>query len=213
MEAWICTTCGTQFDPSDEQPSRCPICSDERQFLSPAGQGWTTLDALRQGHFTRMRQHEPDLIGFGMVPEFAIGQRALLLRTPSGNLLWDCISLLDPATVQVILTLGCLIGIAISHPHYYTTMVEWAQAFGCPVHLHAADRNWVVRSDLALRFWGGDANEVLPGVTLIRAGGHFPGGTVLHWRDGAERKGALLSGDILRVTPDGNVSFMWSYPN
>ncbi len=58
-----------------------------------------------------------------------------------------------------------------------------------------------MRSDPALRFWGGETNAVLPGVTLIRAGDHFPGGTVLHWRDGAEGQGALLSGDILQVTP------------
>ena len=41
----------------------------------------------------------------------------------------------------------------------------------------------------------------------------FPGGTVLHWSAGANGRGALLSGDILQVTPDGFVSFMYSYPN
>jgi glyoxylase-like metal-dependent hydrolase (beta-lactamase superfamily II) len=55
--------------------------------------------------------------------------------------------------------------------------------------------------------------ELAPGLTLLRGGGHFPGGTVLHWRDGAEGRGVLLSGDILQVTPDRMVSFMFSYPN
>ncbi len=213
MEASICTVCGTQFQPSEAPPPRCPICTDARQFVPRAGQGWTTLGRLQHTHFTTMREQEPDLIGLGMAPKFAIGQRALLLRTSSGNLLWDCISLLDPATMQAVAALGGLAGIAISHPHYYTTMVEWAQAFGCPVHLHAADRKWVMREDPALRFWDGETNTVLPGVTLIHAGGHFAGSTVLHWRDGAQGRAALLSGDILQVTPDGNVSFMWSYPN
>ena len=36
---------------------------------------------------------------------------------------------------------------------------------------------------------------------------------MLHWADGADGKGALLSGDIATVTPDGNLSFMRSYPN
>jgi hypothetical protein len=37
---------------------------------------------------------------------------------------------------------------------------------------------------------------------------------VLHWRDGANGKGALLSGDIIQVVPDTRwVSFMYSYPN
>ena len=54
-------------------------------------------------------------------PDFAIAQRALLIRTPAGNFLWDCIALIDDATVDLIKGLGGLAGIAISHPHYYTT--------------------------------------------------------------------------------------------
>jgi hypothetical protein len=52
------------------------------------------------------------------------------------------------------------------------------------------------------------------GVTLVRLGGHFPGGAVLHWAAGADGRGAVLSGDILQVAPDTRrVSFQWSYPN
>ena len=62
-------------------------------------------------------------------------------------------------------------------------------------------------------FWEGEEKELAPGVRLIRGGGHFPGGTIFHWNHGAEGRGALLTGDILQVTPDGMVSFMFSYPN
>ena len=52
------------------------------------------------------------------------------------------------------------------------------------------------------------------GLTLIRCGGHFEGGSVLHWAGGAGGKGALLSGDIIEVAADRRwVSFMYSYPN
>src|SRR5437764_1394848 len=52
------------------------------------------------------------------------------------------------------------------------------------------------------------------GTRLLRLGGHFEGGTVLHWPQGNEGRGTLLSGDILQVVPDRrHVSFMWSYPN
>ena len=213
MAAFICTTCATQFAPSPEPPPLCPICSDERQYVNRDGQAWTTLEALRAQHRTTLRQQEPGLVGIGTEPSFGIGQRALLLRTPAGHVLWDCVALLDPFVVDMLRALGGLAGIAISHPHYYTSMVEWAAAFDCPVHLHAADRRWVMREDDRLRFWDTETNEILPGATLIRAGGHFAGGTVLHWRDGAGGKGALLSGDIAQVTPDRHASFMWSYPN
>ncbi len=93
-------------------------------------------------------------------------------------------------------------------------MADWAEAFGAPIHLHAADREWVQRPSAAIRFWEGETEAILPGVTLIRLGGHFAGGTVLHWAEGADGAGALLVGDILQVTPGADrVSFMWSYPN
>ena len=213
MTAFICTACATQFEPSDNPPPLCPVCSDQRQYVSPAGQAWTTPEALRRDHFTTVREQERDLAGLGIEPKFGIGQRALLLRTAAGNVLWDCIALLDPGVADMVRGLGGLAGIAISHPHYYTSMVEWARAFDCPIHLHAADRRWVMRGDPRIHFWDGETRRLLPGVTLIRAGGHFAGGTVLHWRDGAGGRGAMLSGDILQVTPDHHASFMWSFPN
>jgi glyoxylase-like metal-dependent hydrolase (beta-lactamase superfamily II) len=131
-------------------------------------------------------RREGELIGIGTSPSFGIGQRALLVRTRHGNVLWDCISLIDDAIVDIVNALGGVEAIAISHPHYYTTMVEWSAAFGgIPVYLHAADRRWIMRSAPCLQLWTEPTREILPGVTLIRVGGHFDGGTVLHWADGA----------------------------
>ena len=143
MHAFLCTACGTQYPPSPTVPAKCIICEDERQYVPPTGQGWTTLTALAARSFNSYRQHEPGVIGIGTQPHFAIGQRALLIRTADGNILWDCIAMLDEATVTVVKALGGLKAIAISHPHFYTTMVDWSRAFGAvPIHLHAADRDW-----------------------------------------------------------------------
>jgi glyoxylase-like metal-dependent hydrolase (beta-lactamase superfamily II) len=210
----ICKACGTQYPEATQPPGSCAICDDPRQFVPKSGQEWTTLEKLRMGHRNAFRQYEPDLIGIGTMPEFAIGQRALLLRTRHGNFLWDCISLIDDATVEIVAALGGLRGIAISHPHYYTTMLEWSDAFsGAPIYLHAADREWVMQAGAAIEFWEGERKELAPGITLIHCGGHFAGGAVLHWAEGAAARGVLLSGDILQVTPDGMVTFMYSYPN
>jgi hypothetical protein len=102
----------------------CRICSDARQFTAKSGQEWTTLEKLRASHRNGFRQYERNLIGIGTVPEWAIEQRALFLQTAQGNFLWDCISLLDEATVEIISALGGLRGIAISHPHYYDAGIE-----------------------------------------------------------------------------------------
>ncbi len=212
--AFICATCGTQFPPSVEPPAACPICSDERQYVADTGQRWTTLAQLRRTHRNMFQRLEPNLYGIGSAPQFAIGQRALLIRTPAGNVLWDCISLLDDATIDVITALGGLKAIAISHPHFYTTMVEWARVFNVPVHLHAANRQWVMRPDPAIRFWEGETQDLLPGIRLTRVGGHFAGSSVLTWDAGAAGRGALLSGDMPQVVSDRRyVSFMRSYPN
>ena len=42
----------------------------------------------------------------GLGAGFAIGQRAILVRTPGGNLLWDCVATLNGATVTMIMALG-----------------------------------------------------------------------------------------------------------
>jgi glyoxylase-like metal-dependent hydrolase (beta-lactamase superfamily II) len=211
---FICRACGTQFPESAEPPDSCAICTDSRQFIPPSGQEWTTLEELRAGHRNSFQQYGPDLIGIGTTPDFAIGQRALLLRTTHGNFLWDCISLLDDATIEMVRAVGGLRGIAISHPHFYSSMLEWSRAFGnAPIYLHAADRQWVMRRGDTIEFWDGPRKEIAPGVMLVHCGGHFAGGTVLHWANGANGRGALLTGDIIQVTPDGFVSFMYSYPN
>jgi len=212
MPLSICTACGTQYPESAAPPAQCLVCVEERQYVPPRGQGWTTLEALAQSHMNGFREYDTGLIGIGA--GFAIGQRALLVRTGRGNLLWDCVATLDAATVTLIKGLGGIQAIAISHPHFYTTMVEWARAFDCPVYLNAADSQWVMRPDPAIQFWQGDTHRLWDGVTLIRCGGHFPGGTVMHWADGANGRGIVCAGDILSVTTDRKwVSFMRSYPN
>ena len=220
MENFICVQCGTQFGETAEPPSRCAICEDERQFVRRTGQEWTTLERLRADHHNRLQDEAPWLLGIGTEPEFAIGQRALLLQSPSGNLLWDCISLLSDETIAEVNARGGIRAIAISHPHFYSSMIEWADRFDAQIFLHAADREWVVRPAGAgsrIQFWEGSTLSLWDGLTLINLGGHFEGGTALHWpaasRDGGS-KGALLTGDIITVVQDRRyVSFMRSYPN
>ena len=221
MLAFICAECGTQFAPSDSPPDGCAICQEERQYVNPRGQGWMTLEQMRGSgkpwlatHRNAFGRYEPELFGIGTEPGVGIGQRALLLRTPRGNVLWDCIAFIDDATIEIVGALGGIAAIAISHPHYYTSMVEWSHAFDAPILLHLDDRQWVMRPDPTIEFWEGETKEIVSGVTLIRTGGHFTGSTVLHWAADASGKGALLSGDTVQVVgPDKTASFMWSYPN
>ena len=216
----LCVTCGTQFAESESPPARCPVCEDERQFVGWAGQAWSTLEDLRVDHRLAIKDEGDGLLGLGCEPKFAIGQRALLVPAAAGdrpgrNVLWDCISLIDDAAVRLIEALGGLSAIAISHPHYYATMVEWSRAFGgVPIYLHADERAWVMRPDQAVVLWEGEQLEIGEGLTLLRLGGHFAGAQVLHWAGGADGRGALLAGDILQVVQDRRfVSFMYSYPN
>lgn len=214
MPHFICATCGAQYAETAAPPAQCVICEEERQYVPPRGQVWTTLDKIQRGHNNEWHEYEPGVTGIGSQPDFAIAQRALLVGTPGGNILWDCISLLDDATITTIKARGGLKAIAISHPHFYTSMVEWARAFDCPVYLHAADREWVLRPDPVVQFWEGETKPLWDGVTLVRCGGHFPGGTVMHWAGGANGKGVVCAGDILTVATDRKwLSFMRSYPN
>src|SRR5437667_7191841 len=145
MENFICVQCGTQFSETSKPPLRCPICEDERQFVRHSGQEWTTLKRLAADHRNRLEEEALRLLGIGTGPEFAIGQRALLVQSPGGNLLWDCITLLDDKTVAEVNARGGIRAIAVSHPHFYSGMVEWADRFDAQIFLHAQDRQWVMR--------------------------------------------------------------------
>lgn len=199
----LCVTCGTQFLPDDRPPQRCPICEDERQFVGLQGQQWTTLDRLQKSHRNTIYQEAEGIWGILTVPQFGIGQRALLVSTSQGNILWDCVSLINPDTVELIRALGGISAIAISHPHYYTSMVEWSRAFGgVPIYLHEDDRDWVQRPDPVIRFWKGDTYSLAQNLTLIHLGGHFPGFQVLHAASVENGQGAIFSGDQPQVCPD-----------
>lgn len=215
MPKFMCKTCGVQQAETAVPPTNCPICDDERQYVPESGQAWTTFEALADDHKNELREEEPNLLGIGVEPKFAIGQRALLVQSSAGNVLWDCVSLLDAPTIARVKALGGISAIALSHPHYYSAIVEWSEAFGdVPIYIHAQDRQWVQRPSKAIEFWEGDTLKLLPEMTLINCGGHFAGSTVLHWSAGAQGQGALLTGDTIYVVADRRfVTFMYSYPN
>ncbi len=215
-QAWICVTCGVQYPMSLEPPAECPICEDERQYVGWNGQQWTTMAELAaSGRHNTLTEEEPGLMNLGTEPKIAIGQRALIVRTPHGNVMWDCVSYVDDASVAALREIGGLSAIAISHPHFYSAMTTWSAAFeDCPVYIPSADREWVQFPGPGVTHWDGDAIEILPGITLIKTGGHFAGAQVLHWSAGAGGRGALLTGDSITVVQDRRwVSFMYSYPN
>jgi hypothetical protein len=213
VPAWICVTCGVQQRDTPEPPDGCAICADERQYVGWGGQRWTTMARLAGGHTVIIREEEPDLLGVGLEPAFAIGQRALLVRTPGGNVLWDCVSLLDDEARARVAELGGISAICMSHPHFYAANVEFADAFDARILIPRADRQWIQRPSPRIEFFDEEA-EPVPGLTLARIGGHFDGAAVLHWPAGSQGRGALLTGDTITVVQDRDwVSFMWSYPN
>ena len=213
-DCFICITCGVQFPATAVPPNECPICVDERQYVRHAGQAWTTIEEMGSTHQNIVDELESRLYGIRTEPSFAIGQQACLIQSEHGNVLWDCISFIDDETVARVGQLGGIDKIGISHPHFYASAVEWAARFDAAVYLHEADREWVMRPSSRIRFWDGAQLEIQPGITLVHAGGHFAGSSVCHWADGAEQKGALLTGDTIHVVRDRRwVTFMRSYPN
>ena len=216
MENYICRTCGVEFAESAEPPPVCPVCEDERQYVGWDGQKWTTMGELKSsGYRNEIKEEEPGLLGIGIDPSFSIGQRALLVQTDQGNVMYDCVSYLDDGAKETVNAGGGIHSMCFSHPHFYDSMVTWSHAFGnSAIYVPEADREFVMRPDPLIRYWDGSPLELMPGVTLIQCGGHFPGSAVLHWAAGAEGKGALLVGDTLTVVMDRRfVSFMTSYPN
>lgn len=216
MNRYICETCGVQYEHSTEEPKQCTICSEERQFISVNGQTWTTLDKLISSKIYKnnINLEENGLFSVKTSPAFGIGQTAYLIQEKDFNLLWDCITYIDQTTIEKIEELGGIDAIALSHPHYYSSQVEWAEAFNASIYIHEDDREWITRPSDKIIFWSGESLTLQNGLTLYRTGGHFKGATVLEWKNGYHQKGILFVGDIIRVVADRNwVTFMYSYPN
>ena len=214
MSSWTCEQCGAHFPDTREPPRACPICEDERQYVNWAGQRWLAREELARTHKLVWRD-DLGVPGIGVEPSFAIGQRALLLREDDGCVMWDCVPMVTPEAVDHVRTVGGLKAIAVSHPHYYGAVADWSEAFGnVPVYLHGDDAQWVTRPHSSIVAWRGESRRISDDILLLRAGGHFAGGTVLHWRAGAEGRGALFTGDVVMVAMDRrSVSFMYSFPN
>jgi len=216
LKNFICETCGVQYESSIEAPKQCLICEEGRQFVRSKGQVWTTLEKLIEvGTYSNIiKLQEEGLHSIKTNPSFGIGQTAYLVQDKNYNLLWDCITYIDQSTISHINKLGGIDAIALSHPHYYSSQVEWAETFDAPIYIHEDDKEWVTRTSEKIIFWSGESLELQEGLILQRIGGHYKGGTVLEWKNGSSQNGILLSGDIVRVAADRKwVSFMYSYPN
>lgn len=213
MPVWICRTCAVEQPDTAEPSATCAICSDDRQYLRPTGQRWTTMAELEaEGHGGTLDEVEPGLLGLSVAPGLGIGQRALLVQTDAGNLLWDPVGYVDDDLEAAVRAVGGMAAVASSHPHMFGAQVAWGERFDAPVWVQERDRDWVQREDPRVQSWE-EAYEVLPGVTLHRIGGHFPGSAVARLT-GADGETVLLTGDTVAGTPDEHwVSFLRSFPN
>jgi hypothetical protein len=178
------------------------------------GQAWIAREQMAERHRLVWRD-DLGILGIGVEPAFAIGQRALLVPEADGCVLWDCVPLLTSAAVQHVRSRGGMKAIAVSHPHFYGAVADWSDAFGgVPIYLHGDDRGWITRPHPAIVLWSGESHRLSDDIVLVRTGGHFAGGTIMHWRAGADGRGALLTGDIAMVAMDRrSLSFMYSFPN
>ncbi|KZT21752.1 hypothetical protein NEOLEDRAFT_1138952 [Neolentinus lepideus HHB14362 ss-1] len=235
----ICTTCGIQYTSTNRRPYRtgdeesgdgCVICLDERQYVAPTGQNWTTWRKIEEDYKTELVSEEKDrrVVRIMTEPSFGIGQTPFVVNSYRGSVIWDCQAYLSDSAVAQILASTAdkpLLGIAISHPHFYGSSVTWARKLGCKVFISAKDKEWFVRDDRnvaeVVEFWEGDRKVFADGLTMIRCGGHFPGSCVLHWDRSFEppepnlpTTGVVFCSDTFGIGSDhSKISFMYSYPN
>jgi hypothetical protein len=212
QEQIICSTCGTYY-PGKDIPALCPICSDERQYIPVTGQSWTKPSDLHRNHSIRVNKLKESLYELEINPVFAIGQRALLVISENGNVLWDCIPLLDESTIAFINSKGGLKAIGFSHPHYYSNMNEWAERFNCPVYIHQNDKDHIMVKGSRIQLWTGTELNLWDGMKIMQIGGHFAGSSILHVPF-LSKEGTIICGDTLFLSPSKkHFSVFWSYPN
>lgn len=208
----VCSACGTWYN-FEGHPKVCKICDDERQYVPEAGQLWTMPEVLIKKHSVKLNIIKSGLYEFEINPVFAIGQRALMVQSSRGNILWDCIPLLDEMTIEFIKAKGGLKAIAFSHPHFYSNMNDWARIFDCPIYIHENDSAHIAVKGPNIQLWNGDELELWDGMKLLLIGGHFAGSSILHVPFLSEQ-GTIICGDTLFLSPSKqHFSMHWSSPN
>ena len=208
----LCSTCGTQF-PINSTVEICSICAEERQYIPITGQSWTTHRELLKNHTTKVVQINKNLYEIVIEPTFAIGQRAFLVISESGNVLWDCIPLLDEKTINFIQSKGGLKAIAFSHPHYYSNMNDWASTFNCQIYIHKKDASYIVDNGEHVILWEGNENPLWDDLKLVNIGGHFDGSSVI-MIPSMSKNGTMLCGDTMYLSlSKKHFAIMYSYPN
>jgi uncharacterized Zn-finger protein len=208
----VCSTCGTSY-PLQSIPETCLICMDERQWVPAGGQSWTKPAELLLKHSVKLNRLQERLYEMEINPMFAIGQRALLVLSEQGNVLWDCIPLLDEMAIEFIKVKGGLKAIAFSHPHFYSNMNEWAEVFNCPVYIHKNDEEHIMVKGGHIQLWQGEEKELWDGMKLICIGGHFAGSSILHVPF-LSAAGTIICGDTLFLSPSKkHFSVVYSSPN
>ena len=206
----ICTACGTKFPKEIMLPEFCPICEDDRQYVPDGVQTWTSSAELAKNYRVEIREINENLYELKIVPSFAIGQRALLVLAPEGNILWDCIPLLDKTAIELIKSKGGLKAIVFSHPHFYSNMNDWANEFDCPIYIHEADEQWIFDKTEQIKLWSGLEKNLWNGIKIHNIGGHFAGSSILQ----LSSTKTILCGDTFVVSPSKkHLAAMHSYPN
>ena len=125
MQAFICTACGTQYPPSEARRPTAPSARTSGSSCRWAGRPGPRCRPCACRHFNAWRQHEPGLIGIGTQP--SLRHRPARASHPARRTAISCGTAsrcIDAATVTLIKGLGGLKAIAISHPHFYTTLVR-----------------------------------------------------------------------------------------
>jgi hypothetical protein len=178
------------------------------------GQAWLSREQLAERHKLVWRD-DLGLTGIGLDPDFAIASALYWCLT--GTAACSGIAFRSQAVKRSRKSARSAVSRQLRFPIPITTALSptGARRLGeVPIYLHGDDAQWVTRPHKAIVPWSGDNLALSDGVTLLRTGGHFAGGTILHWRAGAEGRGALLTGDVAMVAADRrSLSFMYSYPN
>ena len=177
------------------------------------GQIWIKPSDLLKNHSVKLNRLQDNLYELFINPMFAIGQRALLVLSKHGNILWDCIPMLDEMTIEFIKAKGGLKAIAFSHPHFYSNMNDWAEYFNCPIYIHNKDVEHNMVKGKHVTLWDGDEFPLWDEMKIMQIGGHFAGSSILHVPF-LSKEGSIICGDTLFLSPSKkHFSVVYSSPN
>jgi hypothetical protein len=201
LRYYCCSNCG-YWQRRFAEPTVCPVCEDVRHVLPEDGFEFFSPEEVDGAFACSWEELDGGIWRYTVEPKLGIGPSGYLIETSQGNVAFEGAGWYSDAALDHMESLGGVDHAAASHPHAYGALWRVKERFEARLAVGVEDLRWTGAFARGPELPLGERLELLPGVELLKTGGHFDGHSVLY----LSGRGVLFCGDALKFELDDALS-------